>query len=143
MPPLGSSDHHAVLIKPRYQTQHKLRKHSIKGRKLWTNESIDQIKTDFAITNWDLFADGSVDQAAELTIENLCYLIETNIPTKSIKVYANNRPCCFIRNELEMPAIPPKAILQEFEYQEVLKALNNCKPGKAAGPDSIPTKVLN
>ena len=41
--------------------------------------------------NWDLFADGGVDQAAELTTDYLCYLIETKIPTKNIKVYANNR----------------------------------------------------
>ena len=51
--------------------------------------------------------------------------------------------CRFERNEPAMPDIPPEAISPEFEYQEVLKALNNCKPGKAAGPDSIPTKFLN
>ena len=237
LPPLGSSDHHAVLLKPTYQTQHKLRKPSIKSRKLWTDDSIDQIKTELATTNWDLFADGGVDQAAELTTDYLCYLIETKIPTKNIKVYANNRPwlkglkglinekssvaktgdkselksiqdkikkatkkakreykeqtldkmatdirsawrgiktmsnlndqstkvdeivtnrdnqlqfamdlnefyCRFERNEPAMPEIPPEAISPEFEYQEVLKALNKCKPGKAAGPDSIPTNFL-
>ena len=93
MPSLGSSDHHAVLLKPTYQTQHKLRKQSIKSRKLWTNGSINQFKTELATTNSDLFADGSVDQAVELTTDNLCNLIETNIPTENIKVYANSSAC--------------------------------------------------
>ena len=93
MPSLGSSDHHAVLLKPTYQTQHKLRKQSIKSKKLWTNESINQFKTELATTNSDLFADDSVDQAVELTTDNLCNLIETNIPTKNIMVYANSSAC--------------------------------------------------
>ena len=98
VPSLGSSDHHAVLLTPTYQTHHKLRKQSIISRKVWTDGRIDQIKTELATTNWDLFTDGSVDQAAEITIYNLCCLIKTNVPTKNIKVYANNRPCCFIKN---------------------------------------------
>ena len=40
---------------------------------------MDKIKAELATTNWDLFADDSVDRVAELT-------------TKNIKVYANNRP---------------------------------------------------
>ena len=80
---LGSSDHLAVLLTPTYQTQHKLRKQSIMSRKVYTNGSIDQIKTEFATTNCDLFTDCSVDQTTELTIDNLCCLIKTNVPTKT------------------------------------------------------------
>ena len=50
--------------------------------------------------------------------------------------------CRFERIEPAMPEIPLEAISPEFEYQEVLKVLNKCKPGKAAGPDSIPTNFL-
>ena len=48
----------------------------------------------------------------------------------------------FERNEPAIPEIPPEAILPEFEYQEVLKVPNKCKPGKATGPESIPTNFL-
>ena len=50
--------------------------------------------------------------------------------------------CRCERNEPATPEIPPEAISRVFEYQVVLKALNKCKSGKAAGPDSIPTNFL-
>ena len=94
LPPLGSSDHRAIHLTPVYRPGLKRGKVKTREIKDWNDESVSKLQGCFDCTDWNVFKDSASD-IDELTDTVCCYISfceESAIPTKHVKVYANNKP---------------------------------------------------
>ncbi|GFS04568.1 hypothetical protein ElyMa_004660400, partial [Elysia marginata] len=92
--PLGNSDHHLVLLRPRYTPLARREPPVKKTVLVWTADAWETLRASLECTDWSVFVNSSQDMS-ELADTVCCYInfcIETAIPTKTIKVYSNNKP---------------------------------------------------
>ena len=92
LPPLASSDHYAVELRSIYITRHKLKKPAkVVTKHMWDEECLEKLKCELETTDGGLLLEGDVNSAAELITDNFNFLIITNIPTKQVKIRADNK----------------------------------------------------
>jgi len=92
MPPILNSDHNVVHMNPVYRTKFKRSKPERKMIRMWSNESVEQLRACFDWTNWEIFDEGSLDERTTVLNDYINFCVELNIPTKEIRVYPNNKP---------------------------------------------------
>ena len=93
--PLGLSDHNLVFLQPKYCALVKRVKPETKFIKQWTNEAIDQLKACFETTDWNVFIEscgGCLTSLTETVTGYINFCVDSIIPVKKIKSYANNKP---------------------------------------------------
>lgn len=73
----------------------------------WTSEPVMILGACFDCTNWDVLNDGSLISACTPTTDYIHFYMESTIPTKTIKMYPNNKTYItkdikFIMNERKL-----------------------------------------
>ena len=93
-PPLGTSDHNVVHLMPCYKQKLKTEKPVVKNMKSWTKDSLDTLKGCFDSTDWDMFSQScdTLDELTTVITDYITYCVDSIIPTRTIKVYLNNKP---------------------------------------------------
>ena len=94
LPPLGSADHNCVLLLPAYKTVLKSEKIQTKEVRIWSEESTSCLQGCFDCTDWDMFKDSctDIDELTDVVCSYVTFCENMIIPTKTIKVYPNNKP---------------------------------------------------
>lgn len=92
-PPLGSSDHNMLYCLPIYKQKIK----SIKPTEIiinqWSNEVSETLKGCFECTDWsELCHSDNIDENVDVISSYINFCIQNVVPTKSVKVYPNNKP---------------------------------------------------
>ena len=95
-PPLGISDHvyNMLYCLPTY----KQKLQTLKSRKIqvkqWSTDNIDMLKACYECTDWNVLYDvnASLDVNVDICTHYIQFCIDSVIPTKTVKVYGNNKP---------------------------------------------------
>ena len=94
-PALGSSDHNVILLLPKYRQKLKTQKVQTQTIMAWTADSIESLKGCFDLTDWDVFfeeCNGDLNLLYDTICSYITYCADSVIPTKQIKIFANNKP---------------------------------------------------
>ena len=91
--PIGSSDHNAIYLVPKYVT--KLKKESVQVRKVkvWNDESVEKMKACLETTDWDVLNAGEdVSENADVLASYILFCENTSVHYKTMKVFPNTKP---------------------------------------------------
>ena len=93
-PPIGRSDHNTMLLIPAYRQKLKSEKPQVKKIKQWNPESIATLQGCLECTDWEVFREScdSYDEYVDTVSSYISFCEQSCIPTKSIKLYPNNKP---------------------------------------------------
>ena len=94
LPPVGKSDHDSVHLVPTYTPKIKSESVFKKTVKVWSQDSIEQLRGCYECTDWNMFLESSdsVNEAADVITDYITFCEDTVIPTKTVKVFPNNKP---------------------------------------------------
>ena len=94
LPNLGNSDHKVVHLIPSYKPVVQSNPVITKTVKVWSPEHVDQLQGCFECTKWNVFIDSSdnVSEATDVITDYVTFCENMIIPTKEVKIYANNKP---------------------------------------------------
>jgi hypothetical protein len=93
LPPLGLSDHCLTQFLPKYTPLVKRQPPTIKTVHDWSPEPCENLKECFACTDWDVFTDcEDLDECATTVSDFINFCVDTVIPVKEVRCYANNKP---------------------------------------------------
>ena len=98
-PPLSNSDHNTVHLMPTYKTVFKSSKPQTKSIYEWSHDNIETLKGSFLCTNWDIFHDLDIDEAAETITDYILFCVSCVVTKKVVTVYPNNKP--YITGEIK------------------------------------------
>ncbi len=101
LPPLGSADHHTILLAPAYTPVVRRAKKVIKTIKQWTVESIHTLQGCFEATDWDslLSPSDNINEQVDTVTSYISFCVDNIIPSKTVTIYPNNKP--WITKELK------------------------------------------
>ncbi|CAI5691468.1 unnamed protein product [Oreochromis niloticus] len=101
LPPLGSADHHTILLAPAYTPVIKRIRKVSKNIKQWTEESILTLQGCFEATDWDslLSPSDDIDKQVNTVTSYISFCVDNIIPSKTVSIYLNNKP--WITKELK------------------------------------------
>lgn len=94
-PPLGRSDHNAVLLLPRYKQKFKTEKVQTRTVQVWDFESTEKLRGCFEVTDWDVFVKdcgNDVDMLNASISGYVDFCVDSVIPVKNVRCYPNNKP---------------------------------------------------
>ena len=92
LPPLANSDHSTVQLMPTYKTVLKSSKPVHKTVLLWSDDSVEALKGCFLCTDWSLFQQLELNEAAEATTDYINFCVGNVVPKKSVLHFPNNKP---------------------------------------------------
>ena len=82
-----------IQLIPSYKQKLKQHKPSVKKIKMWTEDGIDELKSCFDSTDWELFTSNTtLNEATVLISDYIDFCITTIIKEKEVKIYPNNKP---------------------------------------------------
>ena len=83
-----------MLLLPAYKTVLKSEKIQTKEVRIWSEESTSCLQGCFDCTDWDMFKDSctDIDELTDVVCSYVTFCENMIIPTKTIKVYPNNKP---------------------------------------------------
>jgi hypothetical protein len=98
--PLKNSDHNMIYMKPLYKTKVEQNKTVLSYRKIYTSESLEELKACFESTDWKMFIDNceSLSLLVDTISSYIMFCSDNIIPVKQKKTYANNKP--WLNNEV-------------------------------------------
>ncbi len=94
-PPFGKSDHSSVLLLPAYRQKLKREAPALRTIQCWSDQSDAILQDCFDHVDWDMFRAASDDDIEEYSDSVTCFIrkcIEDVIPTKTIRIYPNQKP---------------------------------------------------
>ena len=94
IPPVGKSDHNAIHLIPAFRPKIQTDPIVKKSVKVWTTESEDELRGCYECTDWNVLTDScaNVNEAADVVCDYFRFCEDMIIPTKTIKVFTNNKP---------------------------------------------------
>ena len=125
LPPIGNSDHDTVHLVPAYRPVVQREPVTKKTVRVWSNENMSVLQDCFDCTEWDVFISSckNVDEAADVVTSYINFCEDVVIPTKSIKLYPNNKP--WISKKLKQTLNEKKRLFSKKEdRKEIQKRLN-------------------
>ena len=92
--PLGRSDHAMVYLVPTYKQQLKCVKPTVKTVKQWSLDAVESLRGCFECTDWGVFKEAAADihEYTESVSDYITFCEGLCIPTRTIKIYHNNKP---------------------------------------------------
>lgn len=101
LPPLGSADHHTILLAPAYRSTSRRVSKTTKTIKQWTENSILSLQSCFESTDWDslLSPSDSINDQVDIITSYISFCEDNIIPSKTVTIYPNNKP--WITKELK------------------------------------------
>lgn len=94
-PPLGRSDHNAVLLLPRYKQKLKSEKVQTRTVQVWDFDSTEKLRGCFEATDWDVFfkdCGNDIDMLNASISGYIDFCVDSVIPVKNVRCYPNNKP---------------------------------------------------
>ena len=125
LPPVMSGDHNMIQMVPRYKPKYKTVKPTMISKVCMDKEAVDTLNTCFDLTLWDMFVEdcaGDVNELTTLVTSYISFCADMHLPTKSIKIYANNRP--WMTSELRKEIVDKHKAFGKDDYKEKQKTLN-------------------
>ena len=92
LPPLGTSDHIAVHLRPTYKTLVEREKPQTRTVKIWNNDSIMALQGCFDCTIWEVFKHIDINAWVVAVSDYITFCMESVIPMKTFKVFPNDKP---------------------------------------------------
>ena len=92
--PLGRSDHAMVYQVPTYKQQLKCATPTVITVKQWSLDAVESLRGCFECTDWGVFKEAAADihEYTEYVSDYITFCEGLFIPTKTIKIYHNNKP---------------------------------------------------
>ena len=92
--PLGRSDHKLTHLFPKYKPLIQRQPPTRKTVMSWTAETWSELRHCFETTDWTIFTDNAcnVEELADTVLSYINFCVDTIVPRKTIKIYANNKP---------------------------------------------------
>ena len=121
-PPLGCSDHNTIHLIPSYRQKLKTGKVESRTIKVWDTDATEQLQGCFACTSWDVITEGctDIDQITDVITSYIKFCVDSIIPTKTIKVYPNNKP--WVTKEMKTYLNLKKIAYQQRDIQKLKDA---------------------
>ncbi len=94
-PPLGKSDHSSILLLPAYRQKLKREAPALRTIQCWSDQSDAILQDCFDHVDWDMFRAASDDDIEAYSDTVTCFIrkcIEDVVPTKTIRIYPNQKP---------------------------------------------------
>ncbi|XP_068129566.1 zinc finger protein 420-like [Hyperolius riggenbachi] len=90
--PLGNSDHNTIHLIPTYRRLLETSKPIVKTSKKWTEDAKLELQACFETTDWSALEAPTLDEWAENVTSYISFCEEACIPSKSFRVYPNDKP---------------------------------------------------
>ena len=90
-PPISNSDHNVVHLIPTYTSKLKSRKPENKAVRQWTDDSREELGACFDCTDWQVLMGDTLEETCTVTTDYINFCVQSIIPTKTVKVYPNNK----------------------------------------------------
>ncbi|KAM3624257.1 uncharacterized protein V6R79_021176 [Siganus canaliculatus] len=124
LPPLGSADHHTILLLPAYSPVIRRVKKVTRTIKQWTQEGIMALQGCLESTNWSslLSPSDDIDDQVDVVSSYINFCEENIIPSKTVTIFPNNKP--WVTKELKEIINRKKRIFfsgTELEKREINK----------------------
>ncbi len=99
--PLGSADHHTILLAPVYTPVVRRATEVTKNIKQWTLESIQSLQGCFESTDWDslLSTSNNINEQVDTVSSYISFCVDNIVPSKTVTIFPNNKP--WITKELK------------------------------------------
>jgi hypothetical protein len=134
LPRLGNSDHHPIVLLPKYQPLSRSNRtvNSISARN-WSKDNIDRLISTLETTDWPILSGGDeagVDSQAEILTSYLSFCYETCIPTFQITL-RHDKP--WMNREIRALLAARHSALSTHDHQKMhhIKSMLQCKIRKA------------
>ena len=97
---------------PRYRPKIQTDPIITRNVKVWTSESVEELRGCFECTDWDVFVKSSdtVSEACDVVSSYISFCKELIIPQKKVKIFPNNKP--WITKSLKATINKKKAAFQ-------------------------------
>ena len=92
LPPLGTSDHNVVYLRPAYRRLLEREKPQVKTVKVWDNESTMALQGCFDCTSWEVFDTTDINEQVEAVSGYINFCVDSVLPNRTFKVYSNDKP---------------------------------------------------
>ncbi|XP_040911032.1 protein NLRC3-like [Toxotes jaculatrix] len=150
--PLGSADHHTILLAIAYIPVIRRIERTVKNIKQWTNDSIATLQGCFETTAWDNILASTSDISEQVDAESsyISFCVDNIIPSKHVTIFPNNKS--WITKEFEtdntsktetfISSLTNAEVELSFSTVEVVRALRRTKTTTTPGPDNISGHVL-
>ncbi len=118
-PRFGKSDHSSVLLLPAYRQKLKREAPALRTIKCWLDQSDAILQDCFDHVDWDMFRAASDDDIEAYSDSVTCFIrkcIEDVVPTKTIRIYPNQKP--WINSDVRVgPDSIPGRVLKACAFQ--------------------------
>ncbi|KAK7498655.1 hypothetical protein BaRGS_00010032 [Batillaria attramentaria] len=116
-PPIGSSDHNAVLLLPVYIQKLKREKVASRTIHTWSHDTEEKLKGCFACTDWNVLSESAdVELSADVVTDYIKFCENMIVPKKVIKIFPNNKP--WIPKRLKSKIIEKNKLFGEGRERE-------------------------
>lgn len=122
LPQLGDSDHFVIHLLPKYRQKLKTQPVKTIKTKVWSPDNIEALQGCFACTQWDIFLQGSMDEAIDVISEYMLFCEDMIVPTKEIQLFPNNKP--WVSKDLKLLLTEKKKHLA-YKDKEALRKVQN------------------
>ena len=141
--PLGLSDHNIIQMLPKYKQKLKREKPVKKTIQVWDKETEEKLLCCMETTDWSVLIDenATLDENVSVVTSYIEFCIDTNVKTKVITCYPNNKPWVthdlkeLINKKRYCKTLNDRSQLQEVQ-RELRKEIEVCK-------EKYKTKVEN
>lgn len=101
LPPLGSADHHTILLAPAYTPVIRRTEKVVKNIKQWNSDSIARLQGCFESTEWNnlIASSNNINEQVDTVSSYISFCVDNIIPTKKVTIFPNNKP--WITKELK------------------------------------------
>ena len=119
--PLGISDHHTIVLSPRYKQRLKRIKPTVKTIKVWNEDAEVSLQGCFDCTDWEVFyeSSNSIEELVDVISEYILFCEDTVVPTKTVKIYPNNKP--WFNNNIKQKLIQKRTQTSLSQDRSLLK----------------------
>ncbi len=134
LPPLGSADHHTILLAPAYTPVVRRATKVTKNIKQWTLESIQSLQGCFESTDWDslLSTSNNINEQVDTVSSYISFCVDNIVPSKTDTFLPNNKP--WITKELKEILNRKKRIFFTGSELEIKRSTK-----RSSGPLKLPS----
>ena len=91
-PPVGLSDHNLVYLLPKYVQKVRRIKPVTATRLVWSPEACDALLGELECTDWSVFYNECINAFVESVTGYINFCVQNTIPTKTFRLFSNNKP---------------------------------------------------
>lgn len=141
LPPLGRSDHNLVSLVPKYRPLVQREPPVTRSVLSWTKEAWDSLKGCFDCTDWSVFTQAAqnVNELAETVCDYVNFCVDSCVPRKTVKVFANNKP--WVTKNIKEVLNRKKKAFQEKNKEQLREVQKELKKVIREGKEKYKQKI--